>query len=208
MRRSAVIAAVATGVLVAGGAVYYAVGAPPFGEDATVSASRLCPQLGPAARAAEVLNEVLPEAGSYTLDAETTVRRAAETDGYAAGCRIRDGEKRLLLTANTELQPAEPVESWFSSVRGRDYPDGGTRPFGPGDTGRSSARAAAILVPCAPADRSPQGARSLGVTVRLPAGARPEDAEEARAAVRELALAVARQSHRDAGCDLPSGLPE
>ncbi|MGV9312149.1 hypothetical protein ACWDR0_08125 [Streptomyces sp. NPDC003691] len=205
MRKSLVIAGATAAVLVAGGVVYYAAGGPPFGEDAELTAGQLCPQLGPAGQAAKALNTVLPKAGSYRVDAETAERRAADSDGYASACRIRDGEKKLLFVTESELLAAEPVASWFSSVRGRDFPDGETRPFGPGDTGRASGRAAAVLVPCAPAGQSPEGARSLSVTVRLPAGARQSTAA-ARDALRDLALVAAERSHREAACDTPANL--
>ncbi|QDY75621.1 hypothetical protein [Streptomyces qinzhouensis] len=207
MRKNLFITGVTAASLVAAGAVYFTLVAPGLGDDdAEITAGELCPQLGPAGPAAKALNKVLPAAGSYTVDEETAERRVRKADGFAGACRIRGDDKKLLFVANTELLATEPVDGWFSSVRGRDYPDGETRAFAPGDTGRASARAAAVLVPCAPAGQSPEGARSLSVTVRLPEGGRPKDTAAARDAVRELALAVARQSHRDAGCDTPAEL--
>ncbi|MFE0424361.1 hypothetical protein [Streptomyces sp. NPDC058953] len=207
MRKSVIAVAAAT-ALVVGGVVYWAVGAPSSDDGtAAVAADRVCAQLGPGERAAKTLNEVLPGRGAYRFEAETAERRVRKSDGYATACRIQDGDKRLVLVAHTEMVATEPVAGWFSTVRARDYPDGQIRNFGPADTGRSSGRAAAILVPCAPTNQSPEGARSLGVTVRLPAGVRPKDTEEARKAAQDLALAMARQSHRDADCDVPAGLP-
>ncbi|AZK92948.1 MULTISPECIES: hypothetical protein [Streptomyces] len=206
-RKNLFITGVTAASLVAAGTVYFALVAPgPGDDDAEITAGRLCSQLGPAEAAAKALNTVLPTAGSYTVDAETAERRVQKADGYATACRIRGDDKKVLFVADTEMLATEPVAGWFDSVRGRDYPDGETRPFGPGDSGRASARAAAVLVPCAPAGQSPEGARSLSVTVRLPEGGRTDDTAAARDTVRDLALAVARQSHRDAGCDTPAGL--
>ncbi|MEU5159958.1 hypothetical protein AB0G74_10165 [Streptomyces sp. NPDC020875] len=209
MRKNAIAAATAA-VLVVGGAVYYAAGGPPFGGDGEgggIAVDRVCAQLGPAEPAARTLDGILPATGTYRFSAGTAERRVKKSDGYATACRILDGDRNMLFVAHTEMLATEPVAGWFSTVRARDYPDRQLRGFGPGNSGRSSGRAAAILVPCAPGAQSPEGPRSLGVTVRLPSGVRERDVERARTAVQELALAAARQSHRDAGCDLPSGLP-
>lgn len=203
MRKKYVITGVAIAAVVVGGGVYYAAGGPPFGKDGTISAEQVCSDFGPADAAAEKLNELLPASESYSVDSKKNIR-VDERDGFSSSCFISGGGKQLLSLV-TELHDGDSMDDWFNGASvDTDYlPKEETRKFAPGDRGRVSPKAAAILVPCASEKQEPGMRQSLGVSLRLREGTRMEGGDAIRAAAQELVTAAAKQAHEKAKCDVP-----
>ncbi|MEU5980225.1 hypothetical protein [Streptomyces sp. NPDC047315] len=207
MRKKRVLAGAVVAVVVVGGGVYYVAGGPPFGEDATVSADQLCEEVGTPEVAAELLNKTLPFSDSYSVDSNKTVPRVEDDDGYTTSCFVNGDDNKLLFSTVSEMWGNESVETWRETAGvSREFPKDQSRDFGPEGRGRVSLKSGGILMPCVPKEQSPQGQRNLDVSVRFPQGTRIENDDASRDAVKDVLIAVAKQSHKDAKCDLPLDL--
>ncbi|MFF3750009.1 hypothetical protein ACFYYH_06015 [Streptomyces sp. NPDC002018] len=197
-------------LLVAFGAVAYAVGLPPFEKRGEISADRVCGSLGDGEAAAAALPDALPERSAYRFSGQEGRRNDELSDQFTSNCFVSaDGKPVLGVTA--ELVTSPSPEAWSERVIKDESVAGetGGRPkdFTAGDGALASGRLAAVYVPCVSEGVIPGGPRHLSVVAR--AVEAPDSSEEAaRRSLADLALVMARHAHEQANCDLPSRLPD
>ncbi|MFD9882014.1 hypothetical protein ACFWZT_11170 [Streptomyces alboflavus] len=180
---------------------------PPFESSVgKIRAAQLCDSFGAKKKAASSLKSVLPHESEYSFKETPGTRVGSDGSSYTSDCFVW-GDDKILLSVRTEMMRAEPPEGWIKSEV-MDAP-GNRRElkvFRAGDEGVASSSTAGVFVPCVSAGQIPGGKYNLSVIVKLKQKG-DSSGDDARGALRELAVGAAEFAHRDARCDLLAKLP-
>lgn len=165
----------------------------------------MCGSLGVPERAVTALDQSLPDARSYQLTGRLAGAPVSEgKDTYTASCPVW-GNGRILLNSRTELLMVDGPERWWPEEVSGSMNPRKMKSFTAGSQAVSTGNRAAILVPSASPGKIPGGTYSMSVVVHLTGGKYDARTEEA---LKNLAIGAASFSHKKAGCDLPSRLPD
>ncbi|MDG9720078.1 hypothetical protein [Streptomyces sp. DH24] len=189
--------AVATGIL-------YAANLSPFKNQAEVEATDICPPLGRSSHSVDALNEVLPDASSYSFDHQVNPRLDDSDSSYESSC-FASGDGDQLLTAKAVLIQKESPENWVAWVKGTaaDRESVTTlHPFSFGDSASASSRFAAASIACTGKGKIPGGAYNLSISVELKKAGDVENTT-ARAHLIELVKSSATYAVKAAKCNIP-----
>ncbi|MFD4390846.1 hypothetical protein [Streptomyces sp. NPDC058486] len=200
-KRAGITAAVLAVMVAAWAGISYATNTPPFKKPrGTVEATELCPSLGNAQEAADILNRLLPYAVAYRVPYESSRRRgSSETDLLHYSLCFVNGDGDRLLTVKSELESGESREVWQERVLANTV-DGEAQSFQGGRWAFTSVnrRVAAVYSACLPSSDS-----GLTTYVKL---TRPAPADRLDD-LRRLAEIAAEQAHEAARCTIPADTP-
>ncbi|MGA5216697.1 hypothetical protein ACPCAE_11565 [Streptomyces cinereoruber] len=209
VKRRRIALSASTAVVVAGLAVgaAYVLEVPPFAGRGVIDSENVCASAGDPGRSVPALKDALPSKAKYSFEDRYNGKNVAEGgSSYNAYCFVR-GDGDLLLSTRSRMVLAAPSKEWVAEALGEERTER-SEEFEAGALGVVDLPSlkAAVLTPCSAPGTVVGGSYSISTVVHLRSHDGANDAKVKQRLV-DLAVEAARFAHRNAKCDLPSGLP-
>jgi hypothetical protein len=174
-----------------------------FEKRGHIQADDICLHVPDRQEVARIFNSVLPQATEYHF---TETWRPDRDWQFRSVCAVEDKERNALFYLQAVVGSARPWQQW---ARTNIPPNSGGKSehFDAGLKGISNAEVAAIWVPCYAHEKTSKSQYNMTVFAHALKPLETSD-REARQTLIDLTTSFARQTHKDAKCDLPSKLPE